>query len=118
MCPYLAPITPDRTIPTATRRLGRTVGHYGTRPGPRACGRPEAEARPEAKTLIAAVRAVEKAGRVAGEVGNGELAKALDAAQAALAPAIVSVGLRLPEKARRGAGASSKARTCGRNRIR
>lgn len=48
------------------------------------------------------MRAIDKAGRVAAEAGNGELVKALDAARAALAPAIVGLGLRLPEKTQRG----------------
>lgn len=47
--------------------------------------------------------ALDKAGgRVANEAGNGDLVKALEAARAALAPAIVSLGLRIPQKAKRG----------------
>lgn len=64
--------------------------------------RKQAKARPEAQPLIVALRALDKAHRVADEVGNGELAKAVDSARAALAPAIVGLGLRIPEKAKRG----------------
>src|SRR5262245_32611049 len=52
----------------------------------------EAKAKPEAQPLILAVRALDKAGRAAQEAGNGEVVKALDAARAALAPAIVGLG--------------------------
>ncbi len=62
----------------------------------------EAKATPEGQALILAVRAIDKAGRVAAEAGNGDLVKALEAARAALAPAVVGMGLRLPEKTRRG----------------
>ena len=46
----------------------------------------EAKATPEGQALILAVRAIDKATRVANEAGNPEVAKALDAARAALAP--------------------------------
>ncbi len=62
----------------------------------------EAKARPEAQPLILAIRGLDKAVRVASEAGNGELVKALEAARAALAPAVVGLGLRLPAQARRG----------------
>lgn len=39
---------------------------------------------------------------MAGEAGNGEIVKAPDAGRAAPAPAIRALGLRLPEKIRRG----------------
>ena len=55
---------------------------------------------PEGQALILAVRALDKAGRVAIEAGNQEVASALEAARAALAPMIVSLGIRIPEKAR------------------
>ena len=51
-----------------------------------------AKATPEGQALILAVRAIERAGRVANEAENGELVKALEAARAALAPAIVGAG--------------------------
>src|SRR5258708_5257883 len=62
----------------------------------------EAKPRPEAQPLIVALRALDKEHRVADEVGNGELAAAVDSARAALAPAIVGLGLRIPERAKRG----------------
>lgn len=62
----------------------------------------EAKARPEAKPLILAVRALDKAGRVASEAGNRDLAQAIDTARAALAPGIVALGIRVPEKGKRG----------------
>ena len=62
----------------------------------------KAKARPEAQPLILAVRALDKAGRVAAEAGNRDLVQAIDAARAALAPGIVGLGLRVPEKAKRG----------------
>jgi hypothetical protein len=62
----------------------------------------EAKARPEAQPLILAVRALDKAGRAATETGNKEIVAALDSARAALAPAIVGLGLRIPEKTKRG----------------
>jgi len=62
----------------------------------------EAKGTPDGQALILAVRAIEKAGRVASETGNKEIVAALDSARAALAPAIVSLGIRIPEKARRG----------------
>jgi hypothetical protein len=62
----------------------------------------QAKAKPEAQPLILAVRALDKAHRVAGEAGNKEIAAAVDSARAALAPAIVGLGLRLPEKVRKG----------------
>ena len=43
-----------------------------------------------------------KAARVAAEAANDELIKVLDAARSTLAPAIVGLGLRIPEKAKRG----------------
>jgi hypothetical protein len=52
---------------------------------------------PEGQALVLAVRALDKAGRVAVEAGNGDVARALDAARAALAPAAVGLGLRVPE---------------------
>jgi len=64
--------------------------------------RKEAKARPEAQPLILAVRALDKAARAAVEAGNKDVTTAIDAARAALAPGIVSLGLRVPEKARRG----------------
>ena len=48
------------------------------------------------------MRAIEKVARVAAEAGNKEVGAALEAAHAALAPAIVGLGLRIPEKAQRG----------------
>ncbi len=62
----------------------------------------EAKGRPEAQPLILAVRALDKAARVAVETGNKEMVGAVDSARAALAPAIVGLGLRIPEKAKRG----------------
>jgi hypothetical protein len=62
----------------------------------------QAKATPEGHALIVAVRAIDKAGRAATEAGNQEVAAALEAARAALAPAIVGLGLRIPEKAKRG----------------
>ena len=62
----------------------------------------EAKGTPEGQALIVAVRAIDKAGRVATEAGNQGVASALEAARAALAPAIVGLGLRIPEKAKRG----------------
>ena len=56
-----------------------------------------------------AVRAIEKAGRVAQDAGNADLVKALEAARAALAPAIVGLGIRIPEKAKRGRRKKSEA---------
>ncbi len=57
----------------------------------------QAKRTPEGQALVLAVRAIDKAGRVAGEAGNAEVAKAVDAARAALAPAVVGLGLRVPE---------------------
>lgn len=62
----------------------------------------EAKAQPEGKALIVAVRALDKAARVAADAGNKEVMSALEGARAALAPAIVGLGLRIPEKAKRG----------------
>lgn len=43
------------------------------------------------------------------EAGNRDLVHALEAARAALAPAIVSLGLRIPEKAGRGSRRKGEA---------
>jgi len=68
----------------------------------------QAKAKPEGQALITAIRAVDKATRVATEVGNDEVVSALDSARAALAPALIGLGLRMPEprapKKRRGKG--------------
>lgn len=61
----------------------------------------EAKGTPEGQALIAAVRAIDKAAAVAGEAQNQELGAALESARAALAPAIVGMGLRMPEAKRR-----------------
>ncbi len=61
----------------------------------------EAKAAPEGKAFVAAVRAIDKATRVATEAGSKELVSALEAARAVLAPAVVSLGLRIPEQAKR-----------------
>jgi hypothetical protein len=45
------------------------------------------------------VRALGKAGRVAQEVGNKDTATAIEASRAALAPAIVGLGIRISEMA-------------------
>jgi len=57
----------------------------------------EAKAKPEGQALITAIRALDKATRVATEASNEEVATALDAARATLAPALIELGLRLPE---------------------
>jgi len=62
----------------------------------------KAKARPEAQPLILAVRALDKAGRVAVEAGNKDVAAAIESARAALAPAILGLGIRIAEKVRRG----------------
>jgi len=63
----------------------------------------QAKAQPEAQPLILAVRALDKAARVAVEAGNKEMAAAVDSSRAALAPAIVALGIRLPDaKAKQG----------------
>ena len=64
--------------------------------------RREAKATPEGTALIAAVRAIDKATRVAGEAGNRDIVSALESARAALAPGIVGMGLRIPEAKKRG----------------
>ncbi len=56
----------------------------------------QAKALPEGQALVLAVRAVDRAARVATEAGNAEIAKALEAARATLAPAVVQLGLRVP----------------------
>ena len=62
----------------------------------------EAKSTPDGVAFLAAVKAVDKATRVATEAGNHELVQVLESARAALAPAIVGMGLRLPAKASRG----------------
>jgi len=85
--------SPDQMVADLEQEIARVKARAAAK---------EAKATPEGQALILAVRAIEKAGRVANEAGNGELAQALEAARAALAPVIVGLGLRLPEKARRG----------------
>jgi hypothetical protein len=63
----------------------------------------EAKAQPESKVLIAAVRALDKAARVAIEQRNDAMARALEAARAPLSEFLIAMGLRLPDrKPRRG----------------
>jgi len=85
--------TPDEIVAALQAEIARVQARAAAK---------EAKARPEAQPLILAVRALDKAARVASEAGNGDLAKAVDAARAALAPGIVGLGLRIPEKAKRG----------------
>ena len=61
----------------------------------------EAKSTPEGVAFLAAVKAIDKATRVATEPRHRELVQALEAARAALAPSIVSLGLRIPEKTKR-----------------
>jgi len=66
----------------------------------------EAKQRPEGRALVHAIRAIDKATRVATEANNEEVVTALDSARAALAPTLIGLGLRMPEprapKKRRG----------------
>jgi len=66
----------------------------------------QAKQKPEGQALITAIRALDKATRVATEAGNDEVVSALDQARATLAPVLVGLGLRMPEprapKKRRG----------------
>ncbi len=85
--------TPDEMVADLEQEIARVRARAQAK---------KAKATPEGQALIVAVRSIEKAGRVANEAGNEDLVKALDAARAALAPAIVSLGIRIPEKAKRG----------------
>ncbi len=66
----------------------------------------EAKGKPEGQALVTAIRALDKATRVANEAGNDAVVSALDSARATLAPTLIELGLRMPEprapKKRRG----------------
>ena len=63
----------------------------------------EAKAQPESKTLLLAVKAIDKALAVAAEVRNDGLVRALEASRAPLSDQVVALGIRLPDpKSRRG----------------
>lgn len=62
----------------------------------------EVKGSPDGVAFVAAVKAADKAIRVAGERGNDAMVRALEAARAPLAEHLVSMGLRLPDpKSRR-----------------
>jgi len=63
----------------------------------------EVKGSPDGTAFLAAVRAVDKAMRVAGEEENDQMARALEAARASLAGHLVAMGVRVPEtRGRRG----------------
>lgn len=63
----------------------------------------EVKGAPDGTAFLAAVKATDRALRVAGEKGNEAMVRALEAARAPLAEHLISMGLRLPDpKARRG----------------
>lgn len=61
-----------------------------------------AKADPAASAFLVAVKALDKAGRVADEHGNAALVRALEAARAPLGEKLVEMGLRLPVSKGRG----------------
>jgi len=89
--------TPDQIVADLEAKIASVKARAATK---------EAKAKPEGQALIAAIRALDKATRVATEVGNEEIVTALDSARAPLAPALIGLGLRMPEpraaKKRRG----------------
>jgi len=63
----------------------------------------EVKGSPDGTAFLAAVRAVDRAMRVAGEQENDEMARALEAARASLAAHLVAMGVRVPvARGRRG----------------
>ena len=58
----------------------------------------EARQLPEAKALVVAARAIDKAGRVATEAGNNDLVRALESSRAGLSEQLVALGVRLPDR--------------------
>src|SRR5262245_27198496 len=65
----------------------------------------EVKGSPDGVAFLAAVKAADRAIRVAGENKNNSMVRALEAARAPMAEHLVSMGLRLPDrKARRGRG--------------
>jgi len=64
----------------------------------------EARKLPEAQALIQAVRAMDKASRVAAEAGKAALVQALEGTRAGLGQQLVELGVRLPAAETRGRG--------------
>jgi hypothetical protein len=63
----------------------------------------EVRGSPDGVAFLAAVKAVDRAIRVAGEQRNDAMVRALEAARAPLGEHLIAMGLRLPDrKARRG----------------
>lgn len=61
-----------------------------------------AKADPAASAFLVAVKALDRAGRVADEHGNAALVRALEAARAPMGEQLVEMGLRLPVSKGRG----------------
>ena len=58
----------------------------------------EVKASPDGVAFLAAVKAADRAIRVAGEAKNDSMLRALEAARAPLAEHLVSMGVRLPDR--------------------
>ena len=95
------PRTPDEIIADLEKKIADVKARAAAK---------EARSAPEGKPFIAAVRAVDKALEAARKAGNEQMATALEAARAPLGTLMVEMGIRLPQRPRRGRG---KARAGG-----
>ena len=93
--------TPDQIIADLEVKIAQVKARAAAR---------EAKAAPEGKAFLAAVKAMDKAIEAAGENGNEELVRVLEAARAPMSEQMIKMGLRMPDrKARRGRGKSTEA---------
>lgn len=79
--------TPEQIIADLEEKIARTKARAAAK---------EAKATPDGQGLISAIRALDRAARVATEEGNDSAVTALDSARAILAPALIEMGLRVP----------------------
>jgi hypothetical protein len=73
----------------------------------------EAKGSPDGLAFIAAVKAADRAIRLAGEHRNDQMVRALEAARAPLAEHLVSMGVRLPDPKATRRGRKPKAARAG-----
>jgi hypothetical protein len=86
--------TPDGIVADLQHEIERVKARQAAR---------EARQQPEVQALVAALRGIDRAARVAGEAGRDGLVRALEAARAPLSEQVVALGVRLPDrKAKRG----------------
>ena len=96
--------TPDQQIADLEAKIAAVKQRAETRQAAA-----EVKGSPDGVAFVAAVKAADRALRVAGEHRNEAMVRALEAARAALAQHLVAMGLRLPERKAGGRKRKAKA---------